>query len=87
MNEYLSSIELAELIGCKHNQRSIMIRWLEANNWPFVVDRNGLPKVARAYRDQKLGIWDQKSPSRFDAGPNLEAFAVRPKRRPRPKSD
>ncbi|GLU32554.1 DUF4224 domain-containing protein [Trinickia caryophylli] len=74
MSDYLSSHELADLIGCKPNQRLIMIRWLEARRWKFVVDRNGLPKVLRAYRDWKLGISEERPDARYDAGPNLDAF-------------
>jgi hypothetical protein len=74
MSDYLSSHELADLIDCKHNQRAAMTRWLEQNAWPFVVDRNGLPKVLRAFRDWKLGIRDERPNIRYDAQPNLDAF-------------
>lgn len=74
MNDYLSASELAELIGCKPNQRTLMIRWLEANRWRFVIDRNGLPKVARTYRDRKLGVDTPDTSSRYDSTPNLGAF-------------
>jgi hypothetical protein len=75
MSDYLSAFELADLIGCKPNQRSAMTRWLETNGWPFVIDRNGLPKVARLYRDQKLGIATaEASRPRYAVGPNLDAF-------------
>jgi hypothetical protein len=75
MNDYLSSSELADLIGCKPNQRTIMANWLAANQWPFVVDRNGIPKVARAYRDKKRGIGSEgDSSSKYDVGPNRDAF-------------
>lgn len=75
MSDYLSAHELADLVGCKHNQRSIMIRWLERNNWTFVVDKNGIPKVMRTYRDRKLGIIDSTSADdRYDATPNLDVF-------------
>jgi hypothetical protein len=75
MNDYLSSYELADLVGCKSNQRATMIRWLADNRWKFVVDRNGVPKVARAYRDQKLGLTSDTTASKYDATPNLQAFA------------
>ncbi|KAK43636.1 hypothetical protein BG58_31460 [Caballeronia jiangsuensis] len=75
MNEYLSAFELADLIGCKPNQRSAMAKWLTKNHWHFVVDRNGLPKVARAYHDRKLGLSPTvRLDTRYDAGPNLDAF-------------
>ncbi|WP_430228066.1 DUF4224 domain-containing protein [Paraburkholderia tropica] len=55
MSDYLTASELADLIGCKPNQRTRMINWLADNRWKYVVDRNGIPKVARAFRDLKLG--------------------------------
>ncbi|KVN30749.1 hypothetical protein WJ63_08205 [Burkholderia pyrrocinia] len=75
MSDYLTAHELADLVGCKPNQRAAMARWLEHNHWRFVVDKSGLPKVARAYRDQKLGLTMEKRTTRYDAGPNLQAFA------------
>ena len=71
---YLSASELADLIGCKANQRRTIVRWLENNGWPFVIDRNGIPKVARAYHDKKLGIEMEPASTRLDSGPNLDAF-------------
>jgi hypothetical protein len=76
MSDYLSAQELAELVGCKPNQRAAMTHWLTDNHWRFVLDKNGLPKVARAYRDRKLGLVNETSTnSKFDAAPNLQAFA------------
>lgn len=78
MNDYLSSQELADLIGCKPNQRAAMARWLEDHSWMFVIDRNGIPKVARTYRDRKLGIETTTTTStKYAAGPDLEAFSRR----------
>ncbi|WP_225031758.1 DUF4224 domain-containing protein [Paraburkholderia sp. XV] len=74
MSDYLTSTELAELVDCRPNQRAAMIKWLDQNHWRYVVDRNGLPKVARAYRDMKLGVSTDKKTSRYDASPNLQAF-------------
>lgn len=74
MSDYLSASELSDLVGCKSNQRAAMIGWLKDNHWRYVVDKNGMPKVARAYRDLKLGLSDDHKNSRFDATPNLEAF-------------
>ncbi|MEM5311506.1 DUF4224 domain-containing protein [Paraburkholderia sp. JHI869] len=51
MSDYLTTSELADLIGCKLNQRTSMINWLSDNRWKFVIDRNGIPKVARVFRD------------------------------------
>lgn len=55
MNDYLSMHELAELIGCKPNQRSAMMKWLDANRWRYVVDSHGQPKVARGVPRQEDG--------------------------------
>lgn len=75
MSDYLTAQQLADLIGCKPNQRTIMTKWLADNQWPFVIDRNGVPKVARAYRNKKLGISDEAdTSSKFDDQPNRDAF-------------
>jgi hypothetical protein len=34
-----------------------------------------LPKVAREYRDRKLGLTTETKSTKYDAGPNLQAFA------------
>lgn len=73
--EYLSAQELAALVGCKPNRRTAMVSWLEANHWRFAVDRNGLPKVARAYHDRKLGVTTESKQSKYADEPNLQAFA------------
>ncbi|MBU9203069.1 DUF4224 domain-containing protein [Burkholderia multivorans] len=75
MSDYLTAQELADLVGCKPNQRSMMKKWLTDNHWRYVVDASGLPKVARAYRDRKLGVSTDTTGGKLDAGPNLQAFA------------
>ena len=70
---YLSASELADLIGCKANQRRTIVRWLENNGWPFVIDRNGIPTVARAYHDKKLGIEMEPASARLDAAADVFA--------------
>ncbi len=55
-----------------------MAHWLESNHWRFVIDKNGLPKVARAYRDMKLGLVGDTKATKYDEGPNLQAFAKEP---------
>jgi hypothetical protein len=72
---YLTSTELAELVGCKPNQKSRMIEWLTRSRWRHEIDLKGAPKVARAYHDKKMGITDEKAASKFADGPNLRAFA------------
>lgn len=75
MSDYLTASELADLIGCKSNQRAAMIGWLADNRWKYVVDKNGVPKVARAYRDLKLGLTTDTKTTKYDDAPNLQAFA------------
>lgn len=72
MSSYLSADELADLIGCKANQRSIMARWLDKEGWKWVPGRNGLPRVARAYHDKKMGL--THGPKKLEEAPNLDAF-------------
>ncbi|WP_392395827.1 DUF4224 domain-containing protein [Paraburkholderia caledonica] len=74
MHGYLLPSEIADLVGRKPNQRKLMTRWSASNGWPYVIDRNGIPKVARAYHDRKLGINTEPASTRFDAGPHLDAF-------------
>lgn len=75
MSDRLSASELAEMVGCRPNQRSIMVRWLEDRRWKFDTDRNGLPIVMRAYRDRKLGISEDKTGAKYADSPNRQAFA------------
>lgn len=75
MSDYLSADELADLIECKPNQRAKMITWLDTNRWPYVVGSNGLPKVARAFHDRKMGITEGKTKAKYAEAPNREAFA------------
>ncbi|MFC3107441.1 DUF4224 domain-containing protein [Undibacterium arcticum] len=71
---YLSANELAELIECKPNSKSVMIAWLTAHHWRFEIARSGLPKVARAYHDRKMGILEGKTQAKYDDAPNRQAF-------------
>ncbi|MBY0556516.1 MAG: DUF4224 domain-containing protein [Burkholderiaceae bacterium] len=77
---YLSSSELADLVGCKPNQKARMITWLASNRWRHEVDLKGMPKVARAYHDKKMGINDEKETSKLAEQPNLDAFSQRANR-------
>ncbi|WP_186198194.1 DUF4224 domain-containing protein [Burkholderia gladioli] len=83
MSAYLTASELADLVGCKPNQRAAMARWLDRNHWRYVTDANGLPKVARAYHDQKLGLTPELASANdgLSAGPDLDAFKTDPPRR------
>jgi hypothetical protein len=78
MSDYLTASELADLVGCKPNQRTTMIRWLDNNGWIYAVDRSGLAKVARAYRDRKLGISEGKATSKYADAPNRPDFTLQP---------
>ncbi len=57
------------------NQRHEMTKWLNRHHWRYVIDKNGLPKVARAYYNRKLGIDESKGQAKYDDAPNLAAFA------------
>lgn len=74
MTNYLSASELAELVGCKPGQRCRMQAWLTKSRWKFEVDARGLPKVARAYHDRKMGITEEATSIKYDQAPNLQAF-------------
>lgn len=70
---YLTAPQLAELTGYSVNQYACMRRWLERNRWPFAQDRAGLPKVLRAYHDQRMN--GQAPPPAPLAAANAEAFS------------
>lgn len=75
VSQYLTMDELAGLVGCKANQRARMAKWLDANYWCYVLDSHGIPKVARAYHDRKMGISEGSTSPRYADGPNRQAFA------------
>ncbi|KVE27766.1 hypothetical protein WI93_12090 [Burkholderia vietnamiensis] len=54
MSLYLTTLELAELVGCKPRSHACMKRWLERNHWPFAVNIAGVPLVAREYYDARM---------------------------------
>ena len=72
---YLSADELAELVDCKPNQRIRMQNWLASHKWKFEIGASGLPRVARAYHDKKMGISEESTRSRYADTPNLSAFS------------
>lgn len=51
---YLTAQELAELTGYAANQHARMSAWLMRHRWPFERARGGLPRVLRAYHDERL---------------------------------
>ncbi|MPS27600.1 MAG: DUF4224 domain-containing protein [Alcaligenaceae bacterium] len=82
-SNYLTAAELAELVQCQPNQRRIMARWLTAHHWVWAEGRDGLPRVARAYHDKKMGLTDGKK-QKLEATPNLDAFRDMGANRDRP---
>lgn len=72
---YLTASELADLTGCKPNQRCRMTVWLVKNKWRFESDASGAPKVARAYHDRKMGITENIHKEKYAETPNLQAFS------------
>ncbi len=72
---YLSASELASLVDCKPNQKCKMIAWLTKNRWRFEVSANGLPKVAQAYHDRKMGITEEKVQAKYADAPDFSSFA------------
>ncbi|RPJ88819.1 DUF4224 domain-containing protein [Achromobacter sp. ACM01] len=84
MNEYLSASDLAELVGCRPNQRAMMARWLDRHGWRYAIDKNGVPRVLRSYRDKKLGVSDGPQKASLTGAPNREAFARMGKNRSTP---
>lgn len=78
---YLSVSELAELVGCRPNQKSRMITWLAKQGWRYVIDVTGAPKVARQYHDKKMGIGNQDARNQHAESPNLDAFTEGTNRR------
>lgn len=75
MSDYLTATELAELIGCKPNQRALMVTWLVTNHWKHVLSKQGLPRVLREYRNRKLGLIDDtQHAASLEVGPNVDAF-------------
>lgn len=51
---YLTAIELSELIDCEKNSYACMRRWLDRNGWPYARSITGFPKVSRAFHDAKM---------------------------------
>lgn len=64
MSLYLTTPELAELVGCKPRSHACMKRWLERNHWPFAVNIAGVPLVAREYYDARMNGTALPTPTR-----------------------
>lgn len=74
MSNYLSAIDLAELVGCRQNSYACMRRWLDKNGWPYAQSRTGMPIVSKAYHDARMaGEATKGTPAATE--PNYAAFA------------
>jgi uncharacterized protein YjcR len=71
----MTATELANHVGCKPNQRCRMAAWLRKNNWKHEIDATGLPIVAKAYYERKMGITEEKTKAKYAEEPNRQAFA------------
>jgi uncharacterized protein YjcR len=76
MSVRLSAAEMAEIVGCKPNQRCRMAAWFRKHHWKHEIDHNGLPVVAKAYAERKLGITEDKTLTKYADSPNLQAFSA-----------
>lgn len=71
---FVSSDELAALIGCQPTSRACMRRWLKKHEWPFEEDRNRFPKVLRSYYEQRMMGTSPKLPKTGANEPNYSCF-------------
>lgn len=82
MSIYLTTPELAELVGCKPRSHACMKRWLERNHWPFAVNIAGVPLVAREYYDARMtgttppAAHPRHSRAAAEHEPNFDALAA-----------
>lgn len=68
---YLTRTELRALTG--RQQRATVTAWLREQQWAFVPDADGWPKVARALHDQRLGLADG-APRAHHSGPDFSSL-------------
>lgn len=73
-SNYLSAIELADLVQCQPNAHSKMTRWLSKRSWKFEIGSTGLPRVSRVYHDRMMGVSDGDAQLNLSDTPNLNAF-------------
>lgn len=82
MSHYLTTPELAELVGCKPRSHACMKRWLERNHWPFAVNIAGVPLVAREYYDARMNgtalpsMHARRARAAAEQEPNFDALAA-----------
>jgi hypothetical protein len=71
---FLTPEELTDLTGFK--QPKGHVRWLERNRWRFVLTRSDLPRVARDYFLDRMGL--PRSQTGFDSKARQAAAPVEP---------
>ncbi|CAN0620560.1 DUF4224 domain-containing protein [Burkholderia multivorans] len=79
MSLYLTTPELAELVGCKPRGLACMKRWLTRNHWPYAVNIAGVPLVAREYFDARMNGTAPRATTRAatdEEEPNFDALAA-----------
>jgi hypothetical protein len=74
MSIYLTTNELAELIGCQPRSHACMKRWLARNQWPFEVNIAGVPRVLRAYFDGRMNGTAPAQPEAATEEPDFGAL-------------
>lgn len=78
MSSYLSADQLADLIGCAPNSRGCMKRWLDRNNWPYVLNLAGFPKVSTKYHDARMsGAVPTNTDCELELEPDFEKLRER----------
>ena len=50
----LTDQEMADLIGSP--VASLQMEWLDRNRWPYILNRKGRPRVARAVFERRMGV-------------------------------
>jgi len=53
-SKYLSTTELAEMIGCSTSSFACMRRHLQRHSVPFIPNLRGFPQVDRRYYDARM---------------------------------
>lgn len=79
MSIYLSTVELAELVGCRPRSLACMKRWLERNHWPYAVNIAGVPLIAREYYEARMNgtmPHARRQPAAASDEPNFAALTT-----------
>jgi hypothetical protein len=67
----LTEDELVDLTG--YVRTDAQVRWLQRNNWEYVLSGYKRPKVSRTYADQRLGL-AIKNELRQTSAPDFSAW-------------